>query len=598
VNERALSRFLVLPTLLVVLVLSVLLYRWSNQVSEATTVRLADSLQMSMVNWHLNFFRDFADLAMAMRVDPEGPSNVDPFVRRLAEWKATAPYPAVVANLLILGSDGTALRVDPESGLSEPREWPANLARLRGELERSREQTSSAGDLYSPGGIAGWRFEPTTPVLVRPIASGAGEWLVLELDLETIRSRVLPDLARRYFSGVDGLDYLVAVVSGPRPGHVVYSSDPGFGDSEVVDADGLMDVFGLLTTEQLGSPIHVFHKLSESAGLTGLAAALGTSWFPLLQSSNQESGWQLIVRHRRGGALGAFVAEMQRRDLAISFGVLFLLVLSVAMLIVGSHRANRLARLQMDFVTAVSHELRSPLTIIRSAAENIVHGVVGNPEQMSRYGSVIEGQTKRLSRLVEEVLLFAATREDRHRYDITSLEVATIIDTAVGETQDLIDASGFTLERVVPTALVPVRGDLAALSQCLQNLITNALKYGGEAAWVGIRAGVSRSDPTGDREVQIVVADRGIGIDAVDLPHVFEPFYRSSRATESPVHGTGLGLSLARNIAEAMRGRLTVVSDPRGETSFTLHLPCEPARADDADTVRPTRAAAGVRDSR
>jgi signal transduction histidine kinase len=84
----------------------------------------------------------------------------------------------------------------------------------------------------------------------------------------------------------------------------------------------------------------------------------------------------LVLRHRRGGALGAFVADSRRRDLAISFGVLFLLVISIAILIITSTRAQRLAKLQMDFVTAVSHELRTPLTVISSAAENIAHGVV------------------------------------------------------------------------------------------------------------------------------------------------------------------------------------------------------------------------------
>src|SRR6185503_5122686 len=114
------------------------------------------------------------------------------------------------------------------------------------------------------------------------------------------------------------------------------------------------------------------------------------------------SDWQLIVRHRRGGALGAFVAEMHRRDLAISFGVMFLLVVSVAMLIVTSQRAHRLARLQMDFVTAVSHELRSPLTIISSAAQNVARGVVESQQQVTQYGVVIERQARRLGRLEEE----------------------------------------------------------------------------------------------------------------------------------------------------------------------------------------------------
>ncbi len=85
------------------------------------------------------------------------------------------------------------------------------------------------------------------------------------------------------------------------------------------------------------------------------------------------------MRHRRGGPLGSFVAQMRQRGLAVSFSALLLLVLSLSMLLVTTIRAQRLARLQMDFVTAVSHELRTPLTIIGSAADNIASGVVDTP---------------------------------------------------------------------------------------------------------------------------------------------------------------------------------------------------------------------------
>src|SRR6185436_19302336 len=162
---------------------------------------------------------------------------------------------------------------------------------------------------------------------------------------------------------------------------------------------------------------------------------------------------------------------------------------------------------------------------IGSAAENISHGVVGTKEQFQQYGRVIEGQTRQLSRLVEGVLLFAATREDRHRYDVRPLRVADIVEDALAATGDLIGAAQFVVERDIPQNLPPVRGDLAALSQCLQNLVTNALKYGGSSRWIGIRATVQ------DDKVSIAVSDRGIGIEPSDLPRIFEPFYRSSSVT-------------------------------------------------------------------
>jgi len=578
VNERTLYKVLVLPTAIVVLILAVLHYRWSNQVSESTSVRLADSLQMSMANWHLNLYRDLSDVAGALRVDAENSGNLALYGRRFREWESTAQYRGVVSNLYILNTDGAepqGQRLDPAEYVFKPAVCPAALFPLYRQLKQISPPSPNAVTSSFPRGLAGWKFESNPTALVRPIASLPGSWLVVELDRQVIQTKMMPDLAARYFTGVDGLDYRIAVVSGMEQREVLYESDPGFGADAVPDADGRMDVFGDAVAQQFGTPLYVFHKLSENTRLAGMPGAMGTQWFPLLDETSGKPGWQLILRHRRGGPLGAFVAEMHRRDLAISFGVLLLLVALVAALMVTSLRANRLAKLQMDFVTAISHELRSPLTIIGSAAENITHGVVRTPEQIDRYGRVIEGQTRQLSRLVEEVLLFAATREDRHRYNPRPLEVSEIVDAAVAATADLIEAAQFVVERNVPPKLPQVRGDLAALSQCLQNLITNALKYGGDQKWLGIRAAV-HVDSSGSREVRIEVSDRGVGIAPQDLPHVFEPFFRSASATSAQIHGTGLGLSLAKNIAEAMQGQLTVVSQPGNGSTFTLRIPAEP----------------------
>ena len=114
---------------------------------------------------------------------------------------------------------------------------------------------------------------------------------------------------------------------------------------------------------------------------------------------------------------------MQRRDLAVSFGALLLLVVSMGMLVVASSRAQRLARLQLDFVTAVSHELRTPLTVISSAADNIAQGVVHGQEQLMQYGSVIGNHVRQLSALVEQMLLFAATNHGQPRLTQRTLEV-------------------------------------------------------------------------------------------------------------------------------------------------------------------------------
>jgi signal transduction histidine kinase len=553
-RERAGVAAVVLCATVVVVALAVLQYRWNTEASDATGVRLADALQLSMINWHLDLFRNLSEVCLTMRsVDPDSDDQVAEYSRRLADWRSIARYPELVKDVSIVRRrDDTPL----------PAVEPA----------QARQLTES---FYNIGGaLRDWRFDPSIPALTRPAGTPSPDgtdWIVIALDETVLRERILPDLAHRYFQGTNGLDYEVAVVRGSRAPHVIYTSDAGFGEGEVADADGRMDVFGRAEDRVSTSAVSVFHRTSENRGPT---AAVGISWFPLLREIPREEDWQLVVRHRRGGPLGAFVADMRRRGLAVSFGALALLVVSMSLLVVTSIRAQRLGRLQMDFVTAVSHELRTPLTIIGSAADNIANGVVDTPAQLQEYGSIIGNEVGQLSAQVERILLFAAARDGQQRYVMQSLRPAEIIDAVLASTERLIRAAHFSVERDIPADLPTVTGDLMAVSQCFENLVTNALKYGKDQRWMCIRAR-SGVNAEGAPEVRISVSDRGIGIDPADLPRIFEPFYRSAAARTAQIHGTGLGLALARQIADAMGGSLTATSVPGQGSTFTLALRCD-----------------------
>ncbi len=605
-KERAISTAVVIPSAIIIAALAILQYRWSTRVSEATAVRLADSLQMSMMNWQKDFFGYFTEIGVAMRVDPVGdePADASRYVRRFAEWREVAKYPRLVSNIHLLKSAAAAARprallLDSRARHFESEDWPIEFKPLNQDLRRAsveflrqlkQQETRSRNSGSSPADAifdmdnssAGWRFEPGIPALLHPVVLGSArsnetqpsiesvDWIAIELNKHEIEAKVLPDLSRTYFQGTDGLDYLVAVISGNKSGHVIYSSDPGFGDPEPGDADATIDLFGRVQDKSLRSPVHVFHAPSTDKGPDPLAKI---SWFPFLREAPEPLDWRLVVRHRRGGALGAFVGEMRRRDLTIGFGVLLVLVINMAMLIVTSHRAQRLAQLQLDFVTAVSHELRTPLTVIISGADNICNGVVETGQQMVQYGSVIGNQARQLFGLVERILLFAATRQGPLRYNLCPVQVHEVIDSALASTAGLIEAGSFTVECDIADNLPQIVGDVSALSRCLQNLITNALKYGSEQRWIQIRARM-HSDESAIEEVEISVSDRGIGISEADLPHIFEPFYRSPSVEAVQIHGTGLGLPLSHSIAEAMKGRLAVNSVLGQGSTFSLYMPC------------------------
>jgi signal transduction histidine kinase len=278
----------------------------------------------------------------------------------------------------------------------------------------------------------------------------------------------------------------------------------------------------------------------------------------------------LVLQHR-AGSVGAAVRAIRGRNLFVSFGVLLLLAVSMAMIIVSTQRANRLAKLQMDFVAGVSHELRTPVTVICSAADNLADGVVDGKEQVRQYGTLIGNEGRRLAEMVQQILLFASGRAGATRYELRPVHVPDVIHRALEGSASMIEAAGCRVERRIELNLPPVMADATALTQCVGNLISNALKYGGEARWMGIRS--EKRETVEGLEVQVTVEDRGLGIDAPDLDHIFEPLYRARSVTAAQIHGTGLGLSLAKSIAEGMGGRLSVKSSPGGGSSFTLLLP-------------------------
>lgn len=602
---------LVAPAAVVLIVLAGMQYRWSNQVSQATSVRLADSLRMSMIDWHLDLFRNLAEACLSMRASPDvvPRDDLSRYQRGYEEWKRAAAYPDLVANLYVVQSQDAShsqvLRLDAASGQFEPQApgQKDGLAGLRTVLERRAREllqappggpdgtgassgvagadSSAAGtDQYYRVGdpLAGWEFEPRLPALVRPVLRrttgsrpAAVDWIVLQLDMQELRTRLLPDLARRYFQGTQGLDYDVLIVDKAGQQSPVYSTDPSLTAQDFGKPDATMDIFGP-PRKNTGAPLYFFHEPSPDRA----EDAFGAAWFPVLDTAAGPGSaeWQLLVRHR-GQSHGEFVSEMRRRDLSIGFGALLVLAISTTLVILSSMRAQRLARVQMDFVATVSHELRTPLAVINSAADNLADGVAAGRHQSMEYGAIIKKQARQLIDMVEQILLLRATRSGQHSYHIALLPVAEIIDTALANADSLLQGSGCRVELSVQEGLPPVSGDFSALVRCVQNLISNAVKYGGESRWVGVAARLAAA-PDAPAEVLISVADRGLGIEESDRPHIFEPFFRSSSVRAAQIHGTGLGLPLARSIAEAMKGRLEVESTPGQGSRFTLHLPVSP----------------------
>jgi signal transduction histidine kinase len=338
--------------------------------------------------------------------------------------------------------------------------------------------------------------------------------------------------------------------------------------------------------EVLASILEGSNKEAVSRDLSG-----GVPSFELVRKDLNEV--KALYDEDASQRLANVVATSHRSALRLIgiLGFTFLLSSAAVWAIQRSRMLNaiQLAKLQMEFVASVSHELRTPLAVMSSAADNIADGLVEGKAELRKYGGVLQNQSRRMSGLVDEILLFASTEDGKNRYVLQPLAVSRIIESVVASSEALTQGEGFVIVQQIDSALPPVMGDLSGISQCLQNLIGNAVKYSGDSRWIGIRASTGPAEHAPGQEVRISVADRGIGIDRNEIEQIFDPFYRSPRINAAQIHGTGLGLALAKRIAEAMGGKLSVVSELSVGSTFTLHLRI--AKGEDLQTATGSRSA-------
>ncbi|MBI3724274.1 HAMP domain-containing histidine kinase [bacterium] len=254
-------------------------------------------------------------------------------------------------------------------------------------------------------------------------------------------------------------------------------------------------------------------------------------------------------------------------------GALALLVLvgtaGGAILGVAARSERRLARQRADFLAALTHELKAPLTGIRALTEVLGEGLVTEPTKQKEYYRSMLVECERLSRLVHNVL--AASRLERGALPLApeSLDVAPLLHEAARTFAPRLETGGFAFELDLPESLPRVRVDREALVQVVTNLLDNAAKYGtGEERRVRLAASSEA------RSVTISVSDRGPGIPAWERERIFERFYRSPSAPRE-VGGAGLGLAIARVHARAHGGELTAGEGEGGGACFRLVLPRE-----------------------
>lgn len=579
---------------------------WMGEAREAERERMQRRAAADARAFADDFNREVQAISFNFQVDPTEleKGDVAELSERFALWKSRSAHPEAVSEItyLPLSPDLEPQRFDPGSKSLVSTEPNEKLSDLRGQIDPKRPPSLyEAHNMIVVPLYKSVRRVENVPAGPPPEVSALAEmsarriqmqrpsgFLAIELNREVFVGSFLPVLAAKHFPNGD---YTVSVVN--TEGASIFGSGNA---PEARDASArLFDLtpesmvfFGagdlrqprVMVSTNSGVVVdQVIESRRHTTNGNSNAAVKGDFSFEFRNteggrqrsaiirgSANESAPWTLNVTHV-SGSIDRYIQSEQRKDSAVTLAIYFLIVGSILAVVVSAQRAKRFAQRQVDFVSGVSHEFRTPLAVIYSAGENLADGVATNGVQIAQYGELIKGEGKKLSNMVEQILEFAGARSGKRIYNPEPVDVSKLVSSAVEECRPVLDERRIEPAVLVADGLPMLDADRAALSLAIQNLINNAAKYSGRGSVITVSA------HNGDGNVGISVADKGIGIPKADLKHIFEPFFRSKNVVDAQIHGNGLGLSLVQEIAEAHGGAVVVESEEGKGSEFTLTIP-------------------------
>ncbi|HEV2201387.1 MAG TPA: HAMP domain-containing sensor histidine kinase [Bryobacteraceae bacterium] len=588
-------RVLSLATLvLVVLTLAGLQYRWIHQVSDAeeTRAKLHVRQQVNLVVDALD--TEVTRAALAFTIPPAPASSMYSELKRAWEtWNHEAPWPRIVLGISFLESDHGAWRTRP---LGEPATFDVRSI-LPGDvlLGSPPSEQLRAGTIFAKTRNLNL-FINGQPSLLRPLPAFSEplgvpqmNWTVIRFNQKYLVGAVFPRLLEKYFTAEDRSEFQFELgPKGPAALGAVTVADLfrdrpdcltpyGVGGAVMVSGGAAGSATSLVS--QHSAFVSQF-GVGQPVPLNSLLHAVGQCQLPVAPSS---SGLlQLTVRRPQGTVADVFTGFRLRNEL-VSGLVLAVLLTALSVLVVSTERARKLARMQTVIAAGISHELRTPLASLRVAADDLRSGHVASVEQARRYGEIIDLQSRRLGHVVDQSLALATPAQSNGSPCLRRVPVPEILAAALNALAPLLSKTEIQVERRIAPDVPRILADSESALRCLTNLIENAIKYAGSGGWILLSARGCRH--SGRSMVEVIIEDRGPGIERDEVASVFEPFYRGKSARCSREPGSGLGLAIARHTMEAHGGSIKLESVlPKGCRFRLFFLPEDPAIVYSADS--------------
>jgi two-component system phosphate regulon sensor histidine kinase PhoR len=277
-------------------------------------------------------------------------------------------------------------------------------------------------------------------------------------------------------------------------------------------------------------------------------------------------GYQLAIS-LKGRTIEGLVKQQSITNLILISLITFVLIIGVAFVYRNTRKEIKFAQTKSDFVSNVSHELRTPLALISMFAETLEMNRVKSDEKRKEYYRIISQETQRLSRIVNSILNFSKMEAGKRDYNFEQIELNKVVQDVLETYQFHLTNKGFKLNLNLIENELMINADKEAVSECLINIIDNAVKYSQEKKEIEI------STSNKNDELTISVKDFGAGISEEDQKKIFEKFYRVSTGLVHNTKGTGMGLSIVRQVMEAHSGSIRVKSKVDKGSTFTLSFP-------------------------
>ena len=403
--------------------------------------------------------------------------------------------------------------------------------------------------------------------------------LVGELDTQKIRTDYLikilngPDMitssSKNHFKGNrNGLSFIPINSTELKAVYLSWNKNNKIQTGIVIDFTVYLKSISEMLIKKLdqGSSINV--KVEDENGKLIFSKVLkentGYLSFPFPENF---PNWKLMLSENKPGFIAIIFKAGSGIYLLIFILIVLFMVLGFVFIMYTLNTELRLNKLKSEFISNVSHELKSPLTSIRMMTEMLHHNRVETEERKSAYYMAMLEESQHLSHLIDNILDFSRMDDDRKKYDFTVVNLDDLLVKFIESTREMIPEPGFEIRYSRPEGVPAVKADKNAILQVFYNLVDNAIKFSGASRQIDV------SLFPGGNELVFCVKDYGIGISGKDQEKIFDRFYRGDEPQRMGIKGSGIGLTIVKQIVEAHGGTIAIESEVGKGSLFTVRIP-------------------------